>query len=85
MVEVKAKIRKRSTDSTKTSEKSRKRPKTSTDDTAGPSSSKLQEEVDFPRGGGTSYTAAEYKAIRSEAMKELKDDAIFKVCPCTLH
>lgn len=33
--------------------------------------SKLQaEEVDFPRGGGTSFTPLEVKAIRAEAVKE---------------
>lgn len=34
-------------------------------------------EVDFPRGGGTSLTPVEYKKVRSEALKELKDE-IFK-------
>lgn len=28
------------------------------------------EEVDFPRGGGTSFTPLEVKAIRAEAVKE---------------
>lgn len=37
------------------------------------------EEVDFPRGGGTSFTPVEYKAIRSEALKELNDEVVFKV------
>ena len=38
-----------------------------------------REEVDFPRGGGSSFTPIEYKQIRAEAIKELKDD-VFKVC-----
>ena len=37
------------------------------------------EEVDFPRGGGTSLTAAEYKTIRTEALKELNNEDVFKV------
>ena len=37
------------------------------------------EEVDFPRGGGTSFTPVEYKTIRTEALKELKEENIFKV------
>lgn len=36
------------------------------------------EEVDFPRGGGTSFTPLEVKAIRAEATKEA-DEALFKV------
>jgi rRNA biogenesis protein RRP5 len=36
------------------------------------------EEVDFPRGGGTSFTPAEVKSIRAEAQREANDD-IFKV------
>jgi len=33
--------------------------------------SKIQaEEVDFPRGGGTSFTPLEVKAIQAEAVKE---------------
>lgn len=38
-----------------------------------------QEEVDFPRGGGTNLTAVEYKTIRSEALKELNNEDVFKV------
>ena len=33
-------------------------------------SSLLTTEVDFPRGGGTSFTALEVKAIRAEAVHE---------------
>ncbi|CAA7268006.1 unnamed protein product [Cyclocybe aegerita] len=35
-----------------------------------PTSTLLAEEVDFPRGGGTSLTPLEVKAIRAEAVKE---------------
>ncbi|KAI0080360.1 U3 snoRNP-associated protein Rrp5 [Panus rudis PR-1116 ss-1] len=33
----------------------------------------VTEEVDFPRGGGTSFTPLEVKAIRAEALKEAND------------
>jgi rRNA biogenesis protein RRP5 len=36
------------------------------------------EEVDFPRGGGTTFTPAEVKSIRAEAQREANED-IFKV------
>jgi len=36
-----------------------------------------KDEVDFPRGGGSSFTPVEYKQIRAEAIKELKDE-VFK-------
>ena len=36
------------------------------------------DEVDFPRGGGTSFTPAEVKTIRAEAQREATE-AIFKV------
>jgi hypothetical protein len=35
-------------------------------------------EVDFPRGGGTSFTPLEVKTIRAEAVKEANDE-MFKV------
>lgn len=35
------------------------------------------EEIDFPRGGGTTFTAQEVKAIRAEAIQEADD--LFKV------
>ena len=41
----------------------------------------LEEEVDFLRGGGTSFTPLEVKAIRAEAVKEVNAD-LFKVCHC---
>lgn len=37
------------------------------------------EEVDFPRGGGSSFTPIEVKAIRAEALREA-DSELFKVC-----
>jgi len=36
------------------------------------------DELDFPRGGGTSFTPAEVKTIRAEAQREANED-IFKV------
>jgi rRNA biogenesis protein RRP5 len=38
-----------------------------------PSSTFVPEEVDFPRGGGTSFTPLEVKAIRAEAIKEANE------------
>lgn len=32
------------------------------------------DEVDFPRGGGTSFTPLEVKSIRAEAMKEAHEE-----------
>ncbi|KAI0046598.1 nucleic acid-binding protein [Auriscalpium vulgare] len=37
----------------------------------------VAEEIDFPRGGGTSYTPLEVKTIRAEAVKEA-DEELFK-------
>jgi rRNA biogenesis protein RRP5 len=37
----------------------------------------VPEEIDFPRGGGTTFTPHEVKAIRAEAMTEADD--LFKV------
>ena len=36
------------------------------------------DEVDFPRGGGTSFTPLEVKNIRAEAVKEA-DEGLFEV------
>ena len=44
-----------------------------------PTSTLVQEEVDFPRAGGSSFTPLEVKAIRAEAVKEA-NDALFNVC-----
>lgn len=38
----------------------------------------VAEDVDFPRGGGTSFTALEVKALRAEAAQEA-DEELFKV------
>jgi rRNA biogenesis protein RRP5 len=38
----------------------------------------VPEEIDFPRGGGTSYTPQEVKAIRAEAIQEAEEE-LFKV------
>ena len=43
-----------------------------------------KDEVDFPRGGGTNFSALEYKQIHAEAIKELKDE-VFKVCSCVVY
>ena len=61
-----------------------KKKKTKTDSNAADapkaaSSSLLTTQVDFPRGGGTSFTPLEVKAIRAEATKEA-DAELFKVC-----
>jgi rRNA biogenesis protein RRP5 len=37
----------------------------------------VPEEIDFPRGGGTTFTPQEVKAIRADAKKEADD--LFKV------
>ena len=37
------------------------------------------EEVDFPRGGGTTFTPLEVKTIRAEAVKEANEE-LFEVC-----
>ena len=55
---------------------------TKTPKLAPPPSSLLTEEVDFPRGGGTTLTPAEVKAIRAEGIKEA-DNELFKVCCMT--
>lgn len=44
----------------------------------------LSEEVDFPRGGGTSFTPLELKAIRAEGVKEAEKE-IFKVTTPTFE
>ena len=43
----------------------------------------LAEEVDFPRGGGTSFTPLEVKTIRAEAAQEANDE-LFTVRPSFL-
>jgi rRNA biogenesis protein RRP5 len=53
------------------------------------SSNLTAEDVDFPRGGGSSFTPIEVKAIRTEALREA-DGELFEVCvshisPITSH
>lgn len=43
------------------------------------SSNLTAEDVDFPRGGGSSFTPIEVKAIRAEALREA-DGELFDVC-----
>lgn len=61
---------------TKVDHKTQKR-QSLADKPAQPTSSLLTEEVDFPRGGGTSFTPIEVKAIRAEAVKEANEE-LFK-------
>jgi hypothetical protein len=44
-----------------------------------PPSNLTTEEVDFPRGGGSSFTPIEVKALRAEALREA-DSELFEVC-----
>lgn len=44
-----------------------------------PPSKLTAEEIDFPRGGGSSFTPIEVKAIRAEALQEA-DEELFEVC-----
>lgn len=56
-----------------------KKPKTEKPTTkAAATSTLIPEEVDFPRGGGTSLSALEVKTLRAEAVKEA-DEALFEV------
>ena len=57
--------------------KKEKRTKSKVDKPLEHVSNAVPEEVDFPRGGGTTLTAQEVKAIRAEAIKEADD--LFKV------
>ena len=58
---------KRPLDETSSTQKAKK---FKTNDTVKTTNSLPTEEVDFPRGGGTSFTPLEVKAIRAEAVKE---------------
>lgn len=66
---------------TKTEHKSQKR-QSLADKGEQPTSSLTAEEVDFPRGGGTSFTPLEVKAIRAEAVKEVNEE-LFRVSVCS--
>ena len=50
------------------------RGKDKSDKLPAPASNLVQDEVDFPRGGGTSFTPLEVKAIRAEAVKEANEE-----------
>jgi rRNA biogenesis protein RRP5 len=56
-----------------------KKSKVSNETSRNVQSTTTTEEVDFPRGGGTSFTPLEVKTIRAEAVKEANDE-IFEVC-----
>lgn len=40
----------------------------------------VPDEVDFPRGGGSSLTPLEYKTIQAEAAKDVADEMLLEVC-----
>ena len=63
---------------TKVDDSSKKSKTPKQDNPPQPASSLLTEDVDFPRGGGTTFTPVEVKAIRAEAAKEAEDE-IFQV------
>ena len=63
---------------TKVDDSSKKSKTSKQDNPPQPTSSLLTEDVDFPRGGGTTFTPVEVKAIRAEAAKEAEDE-IFQV------
>ena len=83
--------RKRGSDDTSRNPRKKAKTLSKAEDKAQAISLSQREEVDFPRGGGTSFTPIEYKAIREEALKELKDGEVFKVlysilsCPHPVH
>ena len=49
-----------------------------------PTSNLVSDEVDFPRGGGTTFTPLEVKTFRAEAVREAERD-LFKVRPFLPH
>jgi len=70
---------KRSLEDTSTSRKVKKFKTESEKNKSKPRSTAFPEEVDFPRGGGTSFTPLEVKTFRAEAVKEANAE-LFKVC-----
>ena len=56
-----------------------KKSKTSNDAGKNVLSTTTTEEIDFPRGGGTTFTPLEVKTIRAEAVKEANEE-LFEVC-----
>ena len=61
----------------KLTSKPEKKRKSKADQVPAQTSPGPNEEVDFPRGGGTSFTPVEIKTIRAEAQREANED-IFK-------
>jgi len=72
-------VKKRTSEDLSAGPKTKKVKTAKTPDVPQPSSSLLTEEVDFPRGGGTSFTPLEVKKLRVEAVKEA-DAELFQVC-----
>lgn len=68
---------KRSLDDSSSSQKQKKSKVVPSLETA-PTSQLVHDEIDFPRGGGSSFTPLEVKTIRAEAAKEA-DQELFKV------
>ena len=60
-------------------EDKQKKTKATTSEPSAHASNLVQEDVDFPRGGGTSFTPLEVKAIRAEAAQEANQE-LFSVC-----
>lgn len=59
-------------------ESAAKKGKAKAEQPSAPVTSLVSDEVDFPRGGGSSFTPLEVKAIRAEAVKEANDE-LFQV------
>lgn len=55
-------------------ESAAKKGKAKAEQPSAPVTSLVSDEVDFPRGGGSSFTPLEVKAIRAEAVKEANDE-----------
>ncbi|KAF8578416.1 U3 snoRNP-associated protein Rrp5 [Ramaria rubella] len=55
-----------------------KKIKFTNDDELNVASKPVQDEIDFPRGGGSSFTPLEYKNIRAEAIKEANAELVFE-------
>ena len=55
-----------------------KKSKDKTEKPAAPTSTLISDDIDFPRGGGTSLTPLEVKTLRAEAAKEA-DKELFEV------
>ncbi|EEB97388.1 hypothetical protein MPER_03302, partial [Moniliophthora perniciosa FA553] len=64
---------KRRIEETFSSQKPKKARQSKNEAPAATTSTLTTEEVDFPRGGGTTFTPLEVKTIRAEAAKEAED------------